>query len=619
MGHGKYVGRVGALAVGLGVGMATAAVLSGTANAAPSESASAPSDSSVGASAKTPARTSAGHAADKGSAISAVRSRPSASGAPQAGPQAARRGGVAAAAVPGPQATVTAPNQSVNLLKNPGAEFGIPSLTGYTAVTVPGWEVTGTPTVIQYDTVRRFPSPLGSPGPILPLLGFPQYGNQTLLTPAGSGKQFFGGGPVADSSLTQRVDLTPAQAEIDLGGITFTLGASLGGFFIDPSRTQVAVTFLDAGGNSLGTSSLQTVTALNRRFVTGFIQRDITGTIPVGTRTAQVVVSFDDKNPVLGNYNNAYADNVSFTIGADMPAPGDPTPPPSNIGALDHVFMVYMENKGFTNIVGSPNAPYINGLYNTYGVATDYYALTHPSLPNYLAVLGGSDFHINWDCDTNCVDATNLTNTVTDAGKTWAAYEQNGGGYSQAGELSFLSFSNIYNDPGLVNSHILPLTQMATDLADPATAPNYAWFAADEDNNMEGPVDNLIGVLRFVITQFTNQQYNVKAGDNYLAETIPMIMSSATWNDPNEKSAIFLTWDEDNNNLSLGFDNQGNHVVMIVIPSPGAVAAGMRAGHFEVTDHLNHYSLLRTIDDALGLPPLTQNDRYATPMNGFWS
>jgi hypothetical protein len=302
-----------------------------------------------------------------------------------------------------------------------------------------------------------------------------------------------------------------------------------------------------------------------------------------------------------------------------MPAPGDPTPPPSNVGALDHVFMVYMENKGYTNIVGSPNAPYINALYDAYGVATDYYALTHPSLPNYLAVLGGSDFHINWDCDTNCVDANNLTNTVTDAGKTWAAYEQNGGGYSQAGELSFLSFSNIYNDPGLVNSHILPLTQMGTDLANPATAPNYVWFAADEDNNMEGPVDNLIGVLRFVISQFTNQQYNVKAGDDYLAETIPTIMSSATWNDPDVKSAIFLTWDEDNNNLSLGFDNQGNHVVMIVIPSPGAVAGGMRAGHFEVSGHLDHYSLLRTIDEALGLPPLTQNDRYATPMNGFWT
>jgi hypothetical protein len=613
MSCGRYIGRIGGLAVGVGVGVAVAAALPGTASAAPEAGTTAGSGASAAAS---PARAVADRSA-KGGPASALRAQ---SSAEKVAPlRIARRSGVTAAAVPGPESTVVAPNQSVNLLTNPGAEFGDPSLTGYSSVTIPGWEVTGTPTVIQYGAVRRFPSPLGLPGPILPLLGFPQYGNQTLLTPAGSGKQFFGGGPVADSSLTQRVDLTAAQSSIDLGGITFTLGASLGGFFLDPSRAQVAVTFLDGDGNSLGTSSLQTVTALNRRFVTGFIQRDITGTIPVGTRIAQVVVTLDDKNPVLGNYNNAYADNVSFTIGADMPAPGDPTSPASNVGALDHVFLVYMENKGFTNIVGSPNAPYINELYNTYGVATDYYALTHPSGPNYMAVVGGSDFNINYDCVINCSDRRNLSNTISDAGKTWAAYEQNGGGYSQAAELSFLSFANIYNDPGLVNSHILPLTRMATDLTSPATTPNFAWFAADEDNNMEGPIDTLAGVLRFAISQLTNQQYNVKAGDNYLAETIPIILSSATWNDPDVKSAIFLTWDEDNNNISLGFDNQGNHVVNIVIPSPGAIAAGMRSGHFEVTDHLDHYSLLRTIDDSLGLAPLTQNDRYATPMNGFWN
>ena len=57
---------------------------------------------------------------------------------------------------------------------------------------------------------------------------------------------------------------------------------------------------------------------------------------------------------------------------------------------------------------------------------------------------------------------------------------------------------------------------------------------------------------------------------------------------------------------------------MVVIPSPGAVAAGMRSGPFLATNHYNHYSLLRTIEEALRLPPLTNNDRYAVPMNEFW-
>ena len=53
--------------------------------------------------------------------------------------------------------TTTSLNQSPNLLVNPGAEAGDPSLSGYASVTVPGWTQTGTPTVIKYGTLRRFP------------------------------------------------------------------------------------------------------------------------------------------------------------------------------------------------------------------------------------------------------------------------------------------------------------------------------------------------------------------------------------------------------------------------------------------------------------------------------
>ena len=69
---------------------------------------------------------------------------------------------------------------SPNLLINPGAEFGDPSLSAYSSVSIPGWSVTGTPTVIKYGTLRRLPWPLGSPGPTLPAaLGFPQRAERT--------------------------------------------------------------------------------------------------------------------------------------------------------------------------------------------------------------------------------------------------------------------------------------------------------------------------------------------------------------------------------------------------------------------------------------------------------
>ena len=116
--------------------------------------------------------------------------------------------------------TTTSLNQSPNLLVNPGAEAGDPSLSGYASVTVPGWTQTGTPTVIKYGTERRFPVPTATPGPVLPsLLAFPS-SDGAIPTPA-EGQQFFGGGPVADSTLTQTVDLHGAQGLIDAGDATY--------------------------------------------------------------------------------------------------------------------------------------------------------------------------------------------------------------------------------------------------------------------------------------------------------------------------------------------------------------------------------------------------------------
>lgn len=100
------------------------------------------------------------------------------------------------------------PVQSPNLLVNPGAELGDPSLSGYSSVTVPGWTVTGTPTVIKYGTLRRLPFPFAQLPTLPACLGFPS----STSEPDGVGVQFFGGGPVASSTLTQTVNLTGAAS-----------------------------------------------------------------------------------------------------------------------------------------------------------------------------------------------------------------------------------------------------------------------------------------------------------------------------------------------------------------------------------------------------------------------
>ena len=200
------------------------------------------------------------------------------------------------------------------------------------------------------------------------------------------------------------------------------------------------------------------------------------------------------------------------------------------------------------------------------------------------------------------------------------------GGYSTPTDrIPFLAFSDIYDDPARVATHLFDISEMEQDLADPATAPNFVWFAADDEFNMEGPTDFPVGIFNWALG-FLNpaHQDNVAAGDKWLQGPLATIFNSPTWQHPSQKSAIFVTFDEDYNNITTGVGNEGNHIVMIVIPSPGALydrvtnPDGMLPG-VVANGHYNHYSLQRTIEESLGIAPLTNNDKYAQPMNEFWA
>jgi len=642
MGYASYIGRVGGLAVALGIGMAVAS--SPIASAQPSDSGSAAPSSVSGSARKAVTATPRSHAPSQPGISAASRQRIAAAvpapGLGSGGSNDQSQSSVAWAVLhvarrdprkstlrgAAASATTQSLTTSPNLLVNPGAETGDPSLSGNSSVSIPGWTVTGTPTVIGYGTPRNmWPVGLSFATPNLPkFMAFP-------TTSSGLGDtQFFGGGNVGTSTMTQTVALTgPSTA-----GETYDLSGQLGGWLINPGAASIKVDFLDANRTYLGTASIGPVTMFDRLFQTTLLNRSTSGTLPTGTQYAQVTVNLKAWKPIFpglnADYNSAFADNISFTVSDPTQTTATLAPPVSTVGLLDHVFMVYVENKGYDDIVGSRNAPFLNSLINSYGFADNYYALTHGSSPNYYPIVGGTDFGLTYNCASPCIDAsTTLVSNIDNAGKTWRAYAQSlapgadplvsSGDYA-FGETAFPSFTSIANDPAYAKAHIVPLEQMAIDLQSAVTAPNYAWFAANENSAGEGPVDTLRGVLKFALTQIApKHQYNVPALDQFLSETVPTIMNSAVWNDVTQASVIVVTFDEDNNNLSLGFGNEGNHIVTVVIPSPGAVAAGMRSGPFVASDHLNHYSLLRMIEDSLGLPTLTNNDAYADPMNEFWS
>src|ERR1700675_3185356 len=93
---------------------------------------------------------------------------------------------------------------------------------------------------------------------------------------------------------------------------------------------------------------------------------------------------------------------------------------PKGIPHLDRVFLIMMENHGYRQILNNPNARFINKYAKTANLATNYFAVAHPSLTNYLEVVGGSNFGVHSDnnplwhstsCATNLASGTVNTDT----------------------------------------------------------------------------------------------------------------------------------------------------------------------------------------------------------------
>ena len=160
------------------------------------------------------------------------------------------------------------------------------------------------------------------------------------------------------------------------------------------------------------------------------------------------------------------------------------TPVTSTIPSFDHIFVIVMENHSSSEIVGAADAPYINELVATYGLAANYTAVAHPSLPNYLALTGGDTFGVTTDCTDCFQDAPNLAaDRLTPAGKTWRAYLESMPSAAYVGDAypymqkhnPFVYYDDIRTVPAEF-ANVVPYTQLATDLAAPDTTPDFGWI-----------------------------------------------------------------------------------------------------------------------------------------------
>jgi YVTN family beta-propeller protein len=467
---------------------------------------------------------------------------------------------------------------------NGGAETGDASAQGWDAVTIPGWQIErGLPTVVRYGT-RGFPGRRAG---------------------GGSGK-LFAGGAGGTAVLAQRIPVRTAAGRPSPAGATFQLAARLGG--TGTSSARLRVVFRSARGTVLGSAALGPVGHAGSERHPLFARRQASGRLPAGTvsaaltlRLATTRTNWDGYNSPLTGYDRAVADGIGFSVSFPAARPPALAPPPARVPGYDHVFLFYFENQDYRDIVGNTaQAPYLNSLIRRGSLLSQVYAEEHPSDGNYLALAGGSTFGIPL---TNPLEinprytirARNLPGLVSAVGKSWKGYYQSANGPCDDtvhrnywdDDLPFLYFADIRDRPAYCAAHLPPLATLPGDLRSPVTTPNLAWIGPDDCADMEG--------------------CGIRAGDDFLRQQLRAIMRSPAWR--TQRSLAIVTFDEDN----FDHEHPAQRVATLVLGS-----RGVHQGYVSPVRY-THYSLLRTIEAALGLPTLTANDRYAPPVNDVFT
>jgi phosphatidylinositol-3-phosphatase len=257
----------------------------------------------------------------------------------------------------------------------------------------------------------------------------------------------------------------------------------------------------------------------------------------------------------------------------------------ASIPAFEHVVVIVFENKESSSVLGNRAAPTFNSYARRYANITRYYGVTHPSLPNYLGLVSGSTHGITSDCTSCIASGKSLADTIEASGRTWKTYAE---GLPSAGYLGsfsgryakkhdpFAYFPDIANDPQR-RTRIVPLTRLATDLR-AGPLPSFSLVVPDMCHSMH--------------------DCSVRVGDAWLRRTAPRLLSLAN-------SVVFVVFDEGSSNI-----RGGGHTVALAL----GTAVRPRSRFSRVT---GHYGLLRTIEQAWGLPLLGRS-AGATPITSIW-
>jgi len=258
----------------------------------------------------------------------------------------------------------------------------------------------------------------------------------------------------------------------------------------------------------------------------------------------------------------------------------------SSIPVFDHIVVIPFENKGFNKIVKNPYMPTFNMYARDYTLLTQFYAVTHPSLPNYLAMIGGDTFNIKTNCEDCFVDAPSLPDLIEASGRTWKTYQEDmvnpcqlgsqaSGNYEQ-GHNPFVYFDPLRLSQERCESSVVPFATLEKDIQ-AATLPNFIFITPNTCNSGEH--------CKLIVTDAWIMQL--------LNKLIPALERES------KNYLIVLTWDEGKDNASCcGLPKEAGGRIAVVLISPQV------KNHYRDETPYSHYSLLKTISASWNLPYL---------------
>ena len=359
---------------------------------------------------------------------------------------------------------------------------------------------------------------------------------------------------------------------------------------------------------------------------------------------------------------------VVVSAAGAKPKPKHKPKPKSAKPPAAHLFVIMLENHSKSSVLGDQNAPYINSLAQSYAVAENYYGVTHPSEPNYVAAISGSNWFINDDDPSNRFNHTNIVDQLEAKHLTWGAYMESMPSVGYTGDFwpsssnalyaskhnPFVLFDDIRSSPTRL-ARIKPYTDLATDLQKVSTTPNFVWITPNQCHDMHGGVYTAVATdgsdgspCPYGTTKDDPSDAALKQkADAFVKGAVTQIMGSPAWK--SGLAAIFIVTDESDftgNNATDGWEDASGCCDSPILPagykflgatsqpdgntwSGGMYGGGLipavivtnkgRTGGYQSQVPYNHYSLLATVEAEFGLGYLANaSDRQQVqPMTEF--